>query len=363
MDLQVTQENLNKALSNVARVASGRSTLPILSNILIRTENNRLRLSATNLDIALSQQIGTKVKKEGSLTIPARLFQDFVSNLPNTTLRLVQEDAKLHVTAENYKSTINGMASDEFPVMPVIQKPETISLSASKLKQALQQVVFAASGDEARPVLTGVLIASQEGKLYIAATDSYRLSEKEITKTDRKINLLVPHSACQDLLRIIDDTSGDVDIEFDEQQVKFMVGDAELVTRQIDGQYPDYKKLIPSRFENSAEVLKKELLSITKVAGLFSRENAGSVVVSVDEENTTMSVKSIASQVGDNVSDIKGKTTGSGDITLNSRYLTDVLQVIDGEKVEFCFNGKLDPIVVRDPKDKTFTHIIMPLKS
>lgn len=363
MDVQVTQENLNKALANVARVASSRSTLPILNNILVKTEDNRLRLSATNLDIALSQHIGTKVKKEGSLTIPARLFQDFVSNLPKTTIRLVQEDAKLHVTADNYKSTINGMASDEFPVMPSIQKPQKISVPTTYLKKALQQVTFAASSDEARPVLTGVLLNTIDSKLFIAATDSYRLAEKEVVKTDNQTKLLVPVSACQDLLRIIDESEGSVEIEFDRQQVKFTVGDAELVTRQIDGEYPDYKKLIPTKFQNKAAVLKRDLLSVTKIAGLFSRENAGSIVASVDDATKKLTIKSIASQVGDNISEIEGNTSGSGDITLNSRYLIDVLQVLDGDQVEICFNGKLDPIVVRDPKESSYTHIIMPLKS
>lgn len=363
MDLQVTQENLNKALSNVARVASGRSTLPILNNISIKTEDNRLRLSATNLDIALSQHIGTKVNKEGSLTVPARLFQDFVGNLPKATLKLVQEDNKLHISTENYKSTINGMSADEFPVMPKIKNPQKLSVDTTSFKKALTQVAFASSSDEARPVLTGVLLTVVEGKLYIAATDSYRLAEKETIKATGEVKLLVPHTACQDLLRIIDDTSGSVDIEFDEQQVRFVVNDAELVTRQIDGEYPDYKKLIPSKFENKATVSKKELMSVTKIAGLFSRENAGSIVVVVDEESKKMTIKSIASQVGDNLSNIAGEIVGTGDITLNSRYLVDVLNVLEGDKVEFSFNGKLDPIVVRDVEDKTYTHIIMPLKS
>lgn len=363
MDLQVTQENLHKALSNVARVANGRSTLPILGNILIQTDQNRLRLSATNLDIALSQHIGTKINKEGSITVPARLLQDFVSNLPKVTLKLVQEDNKLHISAENYKSTINGMSPEDFPVMPAIQKPTNLSVPTTKLKKVLQQVVFAASGDESRPILTGVYFIKNGDDLFVAATDSYRLAEKKTIKTQTKVSLLVPNTACQDLLRIIDETDGDTEISFDDQQVKFIVGDAELVTRQIDGDYPDYKKLIPNKFEQTALVSKDELSSITKIAGLFSRENAGSVVVLIDDADKNLTVKSISSQVGDNVSKIPGEVSGTGEITLNSRYLLDVLNVIDGDKVEFCFNGKLDPIVVRDPGDSAYTHIIMPLKS
>lgn len=363
MDLQVTQENLQKAVSNVARIASGRASLPILHNILISTESNMLKLSATNLDIALTQSVGTKIKKSGTVTIPARLFQDYINNLPKTAINLKQEGAKLHISTDEQKSTINGMPADEFPVMPDIKDPGEVVISATKLKHALQQVVFAASADEARPVLTGVLVQSIDGNLFIAATDSYRLAEKKLSGIKDDVSLLVPQSAMNDLLRILSDTDGDVTIYYDDQQTRFVLDDAEMVARQIDGQYPDYKKLIPKKFSNKASVSREQLITVTKIAGLFSRESAGSIVVSIQEGENALTVTSVASQVGENTSHVAGKTTGEGDITLNSRYLLDVLQAMTGDEVEFCFNGKLDPIVIRDTSDKDYTHIIMPLKS
>ena len=363
MDLQVTQENLNKALSNVARVATGRTTLPILSNVLLQVENNRLRISATNLDIAISQHVGTKIKSEGSLTVPARLFQDFVNNLPKTTISLKQDGHKLHVHADNYKSTINGVPVDDYPVMPAIQDGNSFSISAPAFKKALQQVIFAASSDEARPVLTAVFIHSQNNLLYIAATDSYRLAEKEVTKIDQEVSLLVPSTAMHDLLRIISELTGEINILYDEQQVRFMADNVELIARLIDGTYPDYQKLIPKDFNNNATVEKSELITITKVSGLFSRENAGSITVSVSEPDKTLSVKSIASQVGENEAKTSGEVTGEADITLNSRYLLEGLQATDGDKVIFSFNGKLEPIIIRNPSDASYTHVVMPLKS
>lgn len=363
MDLQVTQENLQKAVGNVARVAAGaRTSLPILNNILLQTDNNRLRLSATNLDIALSQHIGTKIKKGGSITVPARLFQDLVTNLPKAPIQLIQRENKLSVRSNGYNSTINGIVSEEFPDMPTIKKPTELTLSAHELKDALAQVVFAASGDEARPVLTGVLFHSKEGKLYIVATDSYRLAEKTLKQGSKDITVLVPGTSSQDLLRIIGDYEGDIIMSFDEQQVRFSVGDAELVTRQVDGEYPDYKKLIPKEFANTASVTKQDVVSATKIAGLFSRENAGSIVLSIDEENGCLEVRSIVSQVGDNSTSVTGSVRGDGDVTLNSRYLLDVLNVLDDNEVSISFNGKLDPIVVKGKKDD-YLHIIMPLKS
>lgn len=363
MDLQVTQENLHKALSNVARVATGRTTLPILSNILIQTDNNRLRLSATNLDIAISQHIGTKIKAEGSLTIPARLFQDFISNLPKTTIHLKQDNHKLHITADKYKSTINGSPTDEYPVMPAIQNGDEFKIGATEFKKALQQVIFAASTDEARPVLTAVNVYTDNGQLIMAATDSYRLAEKVIAPLKKDVALLVPGSAMHDLLRIIGDQVEEIEVVYDDQQVRFVVGDTELIARLIEGTYPDYKKLMPKDFATEALVAKDELVNITKISGLFSRENAGSITITASKDDQNISVRSIASQLGENEASADGTITADGAITLNSRYLLDGLQALEGDKVNFCFNGKLEPIIINSPDFNNYTHVIMPLKS
>ncbi len=363
MELQVTQENLNKALGTAARVAGGRSTLPILSNVLLRISNNQLSISATNLDIAITELIGAKVSKEGSLTIPARLLQDFVASLPKGTIDIKQEEHKLHITAEHYDSTINGVSAEEFPAMPTIQDGLKWTIPAPDLKQALQQVVFAASGDEARPVLTGVYIHTDGDKLMIAATDSYRLAQKTLTGNKEKVNLLIPNSAMQDLLRILSDEANDVSVVHDEQQVLFKVGSTELVARLIEGKYPDYQKLIPTNFATTAEVSKDELINITKVSSLFARESAGSITVHVSEKDSQVSIRSIASQVGENTASAEAVISGDGDITLNSRYLLDGLQAIKGDTVQLCFNGKLDPVVLKSSGQDDYLHIVMPLKS
>jgi DNA polymerase-3 subunit beta len=163
MELQVTQENLNKALGTVARVASARNTLPILANVLIRTESNRLSISATNLDIAITEQIGAKVSAEGAITVPARLMQDFIGSLPSGVIKLKLEENKLHITTDQYQSVVNGVMADDFPVMPAIESGKSWSIAGPILKKALQQVIIAASSDESRPVLTGVLLHVEEG--------------------------------------------------------------------------------------------------------------------------------------------------------------------------------------------------------
>ncbi len=362
MDLQVTQENFAKALNTVARVATSKSTLPILSNILLKVVGNRLSLSATNLDIAITQFVGSKVAAKGSLTVPARLTQDFVNNLPSGTVTISQQDHKIQIKTESYESTINGVAADEFPVMPAITDGVSWKVPAQDFKKTLAQVVIAASSDEARPVLTGVIIQNND-KLFVASTDSYRLAEKALPSIKEKVNILVPATAIQEVVRIIGDSTSELQITHDEQQVLFAIDDVQLVARLIEGSYPDYQKLIPNKFENIATVDRAELINITKVSSLFARENAGSITLKIDAKAKSLTVHSIASQLGENSASTAAKVTGSGEITLNSRYLLEGLQAFTEQDVNICFNGKLEPIILKGDKDQTYTHIVMPLKS
>lgn len=363
MKLQVTQENLSKALGSVSRVASSRGTLPILSNVLLKTVGARLSIAATNLDIAITHYIGSKVGEEGAITVPARLMQDFVSSLPAGVIELKLDDNKLHISTDQYQSVINGISAEDYPVMPAIAQGQTWKIPAKVLKNGLQQVIVAASSDEARPVLTGVYLHTFDGELFLVATDSYRLAEKALMKTKEEVSLLIPASALQDLLRILGDYDGDVAVTHDDQQVLFTVGDIELVTRLIEGKYPDYRKLIPREFSTSATLTRTDLTNITKVSSLFARESAGSVTINLSEKDQAVSIRSVASQLGENTSSAAAEVKGEGTITLNSRYILDALHVLSGEKVSFSFNGKLEPCVIIDPSAKDYTHVVMPLKS
>ncbi len=364
MKLQVTQENLSKALNNVARVAmASKNPLPILNNVLIKTVDNRLSLSATNLEIAITEKIGSKVQSEGSITVPARLMQEYISSLPSGVLDLELEDHKLHISTEQYKSTINGVIAEEFPVVPEIKDGVEWSIPAKECKKGLQQVVFAASNDETRPVLTGVLLKTGGDSLYAASTDSYRLAEKKLIKTKQDISLLIPASAVVELLRILPESVESVEVFADNQQVLFKAGDIELVTRLIDATYPDYRKLIPSKFTTTATISRDEFIAITKVSSLFARESAGSITIKVDEDDKKISITSIASQLGENTSSASAVVSGSGEVTLNSRYLLDSLNALTTNEVTMSFNGKLDPCVISSAESPDQTYLVMPLKS
>ncbi len=363
MKLQVTQENLAKALNTVARVANGRNTLPILSNVILRTVDNRLSIAATNLDIAITHYIGSKVAKEGSITIPARLTQDFVSSLPSGVIDLSLDDSKLHIYTEKYQSVINGVSAEEFPVMPAIAKGQHWTIDAKTLKKGLQQTIIAASSDESRPTLTGVYFHTHDGELFMVATDSYRLAEKKLMKMTEEVSLLVPASAMQDLLRIVADYDDKVEVTHDDQQILFQVGDVELVARLIEGKYPDYRKLIPSEFATTATLSRAEFVNITKVSSLFARESAGSITIHLDDTKSEVSIRSVASQLGENTASAIAKVAGEGDITINSRYLLDALHVMSGDEVIFSFNGKLEPVLIQEAKGSDYSHVVMPLKS
>jgi len=361
MKLQVTQENLSRALGSVARIANSRNTLPILSNVLLKTQNNRLSISATNLDIAITHYIGSKIEKNGAITVPARLMQDFISNLPDSVLNLELKDNKLSITTNKYQSTINGIAAEDFPIMPAIKGDNLWKVDAKDFKKTLQQVVFAASGDDARPVLTGVYFHTSGGQVTVAATDSYRLSERKLGKSKDSVNFLVPASAAADLLRIISDTDKEVAVTHDDQQVLFQVGDVTLVARLIEGNYPDYRKLIPTKFTTTATLKRADFINIAKISSLFARESAGSITIKVEDK--LVSINAIASQLGENTATADAEASGSGEVTLNSRYLIDALNAFSSEEVDFCFNGKLEPCIVKSSQDTSYLHLIMPLRS
>lgn len=366
MKLTLRQDVFQKALGLVARIAGTNSSLPVLSNILLSIEQGRLKLVSTNLEVAITTRLSGKVEQDGSLTIPAKLLQEYVSSLPNETVLLDADGAKLRVEAGSYTSTINGTKAADFPSIPEVSGDTSIELDAASLRKALQQTVPAASKDEARPVLTGVFLHSNEGQLYLVATDSYRLAEKSLGETKEEVALLIPAPALSELLRLLsvgDDES--VSLSYDEAQAKFAYGDSELVTRLIDGQYPNYRQLIPSENEISFVASKSDLITTVKVASLFARESAGSVTLHVSSQDQNVSIQAVASQVGENTSKTDAKVQGEGSVTLNSRYVLEALNHIDGDEIYFGFNGKLSPCVLRPANEKKpdYLHIVMPLKS
>lgn len=367
MEIKIIQEKLAKALGAVSRVAAGtKASLPILSNVLIRVDDNKVSLTTTNLDMAVVSYLPATQCKNGVITVPARLMAEFVSNLPRgEVVNIVSKDDKIEIRAGEYSSTINGASAEEFPELPEIEDDNAVKfqMGVDEFKAGLSQVMIAASSDMTRPALTGVYFNTFEGALYLAATDGYRLAERKfIDKVQSEVAAIVPTASLQEVLRSISDDVEEIEILFDEAQVRFRLGEIEVTSKLIDGSFPDYRQLIPKQTEINVELKRDELVRITKLAALFAKEVGGSIVCESSVEKGGFSVASVANELGENNSSIKIEVKADGKVTLNSRFLLDALNVLNDKEVEFGFSNKLDPVVLRDKKSTEYVHIIMPLK-
>lgn len=372
MKLSVTQENLNKALLIANRVVGSKTGLPVLNNVLLVSEKGRLKISATNLEVGVNYWIGSKIEEEGSITVPARLFGDFIASLPSgDNVDLLSDGAVLKIKATNFESSINGIPAEEFPLIPQVKSKAIVALDSEKLKDAISQTAQIASADEARPVLTGVYLYIIKGGLTLVATDSYRLAEKKIKieKREAKFSAIIPARTMSELARILSEISGEVKIFLEENQIMFAIEDLELTSRLIDGQFPNYQQIIPPQSSKDTVFRAEtdELIRIAKIAGLFARENAGSVRLEVKPKENIINIISATSQVGENTSTYHCQAKGPDvEITLNSRYLLDALATIKTAEAEFIINGKLNPVIVKPvskEKELDYIHIIMPLRT
>lgn len=367
MELKIVQEKIAKALSNVSRVAAGgRATLPILSNVLIKVgDKKEVSLTTTNLDMAVTSNLIAKDAKPGVITVPARLIAEFVSNLPKgEDVSIKVEGEKVLIESKGYRSTINGIMAEDFPELPDIEKETAkFTLGAESFKTGLQQVMVAASNDMTRPALTGICFNVANNSLFVAATDGYRLAERKLAdKVDAELNVIVPASSLQEVMRSFSDDITEIEVAFDDNEVKFKLGDVEIISKLIDGSFPDYRQLIPEESDIKVSLKRDELTRVTKLAALFAKEVGGSIVCEASTEKSSFLIASVANELGENVSEIKTEVNSDGKVVLNSRFLLDVLNVLEGNEIEFGFANRLDPVVIKNPNCADYVHIIMPLK-
>jgi len=367
MKVNVKLSNLTKALSVVSRMAGNASALPVLANVLISTDKNRLKLSSTNLEMGANYWIGAKVVSPGAVTAPGRLLADFINNLQDENIELEVEKANLKVTTPHHHTTLNGIEVEEFPSIPEIKASAALTIEAPELKKAINQVAVVASHDDARPVLSGVYIYNEGKTLYLVSTDSYRLAEKSLILPGApkgKISVIVPARTMQELVRVLDESVETIEMAVEESQVLFRFGDGEIISRQIDGQFPNYRELIPQKSNTTVEIGVDQFANLAKIAGLFSQTNAGSVLIEADNGAQKLKLSSVASQVGQNVSEAEVKVDGAdSQVTLNSRYISEALSTIDSDKINFSITGKINPCLIKPTDAKDFLHIIMPLRS
>lgn len=367
MEIEITQEKLSKALNAVSRVAVGnRATLPILNNVLIRVNEKKATLTTTNLDMAVVDFLPVSKSEDGVITVPARLLAEFVSNLPRgEVVKLSNNDTKLTITAGKYSSMINGASADDFPELPEVneKKAVTFKMGVNEFKNGINQVIMATSNDLSRPALTGVYFNTAEKVLAVAATDGYRLAEKKMIKNiESEVSAIVPTNSLQEVLRSISEDMEEIEISFSEDLVRFRLGEVEIISKLLDASYPEYQKLFPKNPEIELELDKSELLRVTKLAALFARQAGGSITYETVEDGKLL-IKSVANELGENVSEIEAGASKAEKINLNSRFIIDALNAIEEDKIRFAFSNHVSPLVLKNGKGDDYTHIIMPLNS
>lgn len=363
------QENLARGLSLVTRAVSTRSTLPVLANVLLRTENGGLKLTATNLEIGITAWVPGRIDAEGALTVPARLITDVVAGMPaGERVDLEVDGTTLLVRAGRYQTHLRGIDAEEFPVIPSAGDRPTTRVSQRLLRRALSEVAFAAASDEARPILTGVLTKFVGDRLTLAAADNYRIAVKSLPILDsvEETTLVVPARSYQELMRVLADTDDPVEIMLapSKSQVLFHVEGTELVSRLIDGQFPNYQQVLPTSHTSRAVVDRDELLKAVRLSALIANSAANVVRLRVGDNGGAGITIAAAADVGDAEGEVEAALEGDPlTIAFNARYLTEALQNVDADQLSLEFSGPLSPGVLKPIEDSDYVHVIMPVRT
>jgi DNA polymerase-3 subunit beta len=373
MKVSVLQENLARGLSVVSRAVSPRSTLPVLANVLVATDEGRLRLSATNLELGITCWIGAKIEEEGSTTVPARTFTDMVATLPNDRVNMLLNvrTQTLNVRCGSSNTDIKGIDAQEFPPMPVPDLSNGIQINVADLKDMIQQVVFAASTDEARPVLTGVQLSVTGNKVTLSAADGFRLSIRRSELSNpvtRPINAIIPARALSELARI----SGDGDqtlnmvLPSGRGQVIFRMKDSELTSQLIEGTFPDLEQVIPRSYRTRTVLSTAAFLKACKQAEIFAREGSHiariNIVPGGELQPGKVEISGQSEETGFNQTEVDASIEGpSLVVAFNVRFLREVLDVINTPNVALETTVETSPGILRPVGEDNFLHVIMPM--
>lgn len=366
MHFVILKENLSKVLSISGRFLSTKTQLPILSCILIKADKNGLHVSATNLEMGVYINIGAKIEKEGEVAIPGKLLSEFVSTLNTEKIECIKTDNNFLVKSGKTQATFATINPSDFPPFPQVPKPQQ-TFPVITIKDAIMRTVFAASNDEARPILTGVKTVVSEGKVHFIATDGFRLSIENVVVTDKKqkLDAILPAVTLSELIRIATELKVEtVDVSTIEgkNQVVFTLADTTIFTRLIDGEFPNVDKIIPTTFKTKVVVDKEALTRAVKTASLFARGAANIVKIKIEKDGLRLSANSPA--IGDDQDFVVAKVDGEEmDIAFNYRFILDLLANFPGSDVVFESSGALNPGVFK-PTTATpsFLHIIMPVR-
>ena len=373
MRLSCLQENLNRGLSMVGKAVATRTTLPITNNVLLATDQSRLKLVATNLEMAISCWIGAKVEEEGTITVPARLLTEFISSLPNekVDISLSPRTKTLGLKCARFEARISGVDAKDFPPIPKVDEGITTKVEAEALRQGISRVAFAAATEESRPVLTGVDAKFENVSLTLAAADGFRLAVYKlplITPVSQEAEVIIPARTLTEINRLASDQEEAIEImvNLNKSQALFRLKNAELVSQLVQGTFPQYAQLIPQSYNTRAVVGVAEFLRATKTASIFARDGSGIVRVMIvpggELTPGKLTISARSEEIGDNVGDIDAVVEGEeAKIAFNGKYLVDVLSVLHEPQVALEATNPSSPGVIRPVGMDNYTHVVMPM--
>jgi len=373
MKLSCVQENLNRGLGVVGRAVATRTTLPITNNVLLATDQSRLKLVATNLEMAISHWIGAKVEEEGAITVPARLLIEFISSLPSerVDMSLSPQTKTLGLSCARFEARISGIDAKDFPPIPKVGEGFTTKVDVEDLRRGISHVVFAAATEESRPVLTGVDAQFEGDLLTLAAADGFRLAVYKLpiaTPVKQKSEVIIPARTLAELSRLMADEEEAIEITVnpDKGQALFRLKNTELVSQLVQGTFPNYAQLIPQTYNTRAVVAVSDFLRATRTASIFARDGSGIVrlVVAPGSELTPgkMTISARSEELGDDVGEIDALVEGEeAKVAFNGKYLADVLGVLHETQVALETTNPSSPGVIRPVGVDNYVHVIMPM--
>ena len=373
MEFSCLQDNLSRGLANVSRAVAQRAPLPVTQNVLIETEDSKVKITATNLEIAISSWISAEIKETGSLTIPARMFTDFINSLPSgeqVEVKMIKDKAGIEIKCKTYNGRISGTEAGEFPPIPESSDSPTISVPSAALKRSLGRVAIVSATDDSRPVLMGVKVEIDKSGITLAAADGFRLAvdRVEISSTENLDSAaIVPGKTMLELERLIDDSNqSTIQISISEasNQILFNLENIQVVSQLIQGQFPDYEKLIPNSSSTQSLVDRKAFMESIKAASIFARDGSGIIKLIMDKSSKKISILSNAEEIGDLENDIDADINGDeSKVAFNSRFLQDVVGVLGSDVIKIDSSSPSSPGVFTEKSDgnSNYRHVIMPM--
>ncbi len=364
MKIILKQENLKNGLAIAGRIIGNTNTLPILNNVLLKTDSGLLFITSTNLEIGLRTQVRCKVEEPGEVCLPAKIITELISALPSGNIELETTEQGVEIRTDNYKTKIHSLPSDEFPIIPHIERRQVLTIPSQEFKKALESVIFAASTNETQPEISGVLLKNDPSGMKLVATDRYRLAEKLAPLPSNETReIIIPHRTVQEIIRIIGPQTLDFELILTPTQLAVVLGETEIVSRLVDGQYPPYEQIIPEASSVTMVVETQSLLSALKTSGIFSRAS-NSVVLDYNSENNQIKISASSHDLGESTITIQAEITGeSGVVLLNHRYVIEALQIITDSNVVIKVVNDSAPVVFIPQSTPGYLYLVMPIKN